>query len=140
MLEVGLLELVAGLEGLVEDGVGEQVAHLQADERLAAARGGRGDVGVEAVVGSVFVLEEGLALDVDGFNECGHVFLRTVRKRYCCEGHRRPHVLQMRQPRTTHLSCSAVSGTCNPRALEIRLNASLAVESFEAHHRRQQDG
>src|SRR6185369_3172790 len=30
--EVGLLELVAGLECLVEDGAGKQVAHLEANE------------------------------------------------------------------------------------------------------------
>ena len=40
-LKVRLLELVTGLEGLVKDGAGEEVAHLQADQGLAAAGGGR---------------------------------------------------------------------------------------------------
>ena len=70
--EVWLLELVAGLEGLVEDGAGEQVAHLEADEGLAAARGGRVDLGVQAGVGGVLKLEERLALDFDCIDECGH--------------------------------------------------------------------
>jgi hypothetical protein len=42
-LEVRLLEPFAGFEGLVEDGARQQVAHLQADEGLAAARRGRGN-------------------------------------------------------------------------------------------------
>ena len=57
-LEVGLFELVLGLEGLLEDGVGEKVAHLEADEGLASACGGGGDVGVEADVRGVLVFEK----------------------------------------------------------------------------------
>jgi hypothetical protein len=37
--EIRLTELFAGLEGLVEHGTGQHVAHLQPDECLAAARG-----------------------------------------------------------------------------------------------------
>ena len=70
--EVGLLEFVAGLEGLVEDGAGEQVAHLEADQGLAAARSGRGDFDVKAVVRGVFELEVHFALDIDGVDQCGH--------------------------------------------------------------------
>src|SRR5580698_7754780 len=36
-LQVGLFELVLGFEGLVKDGAGEEVAHLEAHQRLAAA-------------------------------------------------------------------------------------------------------
>ena len=80
-LEVRLLELVAGLEGLVEDGAGEQVAHLEANQGLAAARGGGGDFHVEAVVGCVFKLEVHLALDFDGVNQCGHGLILAAWKR-----------------------------------------------------------
>ena len=48
--EVGLLELLAGLERPVEHGPRQQVAHLEAHERLPAARGRLRDVHVEAVV------------------------------------------------------------------------------------------
>ena len=70
--EVGLLELVLGLEGSLEDGIGQQVAHFQAHKRLTAAGCGRADVGIEAGVGDVFEFEYGLALDVDCFDECCH--------------------------------------------------------------------
>ena len=69
--KVRFLELVLGLEGLLEDGRGEKVAHLEADESLASARGGCGDVGLDAGVRGVVELEDGLALDVDSFDECG---------------------------------------------------------------------
>ena len=77
-LQVRLLEAVAGLEGLVEDRPGEQVAHLEADQRLAAARRGRGNLGLHAVVRGVFKLEVHLALDGNRFNQCGHGFLKRT--------------------------------------------------------------
>ena len=46
-LQVWFLEFFARFEGLVEDGAGEQVAHLEADEGLASTRGGRADVEFE---------------------------------------------------------------------------------------------
>ena len=77
-LQVRLLEAVAGLEGLVEDRLGEQVAHLEADERLAAARRGRGNLGLHAVIGRVLKLEVHLALDGNRFNQCGHKILKML--------------------------------------------------------------
>ena len=65
--EVWLLELLSGLEGLIEDGLGQQVAHLEPNERLPAARRRLGDLDVEAVIGRVLELEEHLALDLDRF-------------------------------------------------------------------------
>jgi len=37
VFKIGLLELLAGLESLVEDGARQQVAHLEPNEGLAAA-------------------------------------------------------------------------------------------------------
>src|SRR5690606_2231935 len=71
-LEIGFLELLASLEGLVEDGLREQVAHLYTDERLPAARRRLRDLDVEAVVRSAFEFEERLPLDIDRFNQAGH--------------------------------------------------------------------
>ena len=76
-LEVGLFEAVAGLEGFVKDGAGEQVAHLEADEGLAAAGGGGGDLGFKTVEGGVFKLKVHLAFDGDCFNQGGHGFLKN---------------------------------------------------------------
>jgi hypothetical protein len=39
-LQVGLLKLFTGFEGPVEDRIGQEVAHFNADQRLAAARSG----------------------------------------------------------------------------------------------------
>src|ERR1035438_9901868 len=75
-LQVGLLELVTGLECLVEDGAGEQVTHLEADQGLAAASGGRGDLDVQAAEGGVFEFEEHFALYFDGVDQSSHGFLR----------------------------------------------------------------
>ena len=80
-LQVRLLEALAGLEGLVEDGAGDQVAHLEPDQRLAAAGRGGGDLGFHAVVGGVLEFEVHLALDGNRFQQCGHGFL----KRQACE-------------------------------------------------------
>ena len=76
-LEVGLGEALLGLEGLVEDGSGDEIAHFEADESLASACSGGGDVGVEAGVGCGLELEHGFALDVDCFNEGCHGFQYT---------------------------------------------------------------
>ena len=73
-LQVRLLEFFAGFEGLVEDGAREQVAHLEADEGLAAAGRGRGDLGFKAVVRSAFKLKDHFAFYGDCFNQCGHGF------------------------------------------------------------------
>src|SRR5690349_677723 len=68
--EVWLLELLAGLEGLVEHGASEQVSHLDAHQRLAASRRRFGNLHVDTVVRSVLELEERLALDFDRLDEC----------------------------------------------------------------------
>ena len=70
--QVGLFELVLGLKGLIEDGAGEEVTHLEAHQRLAATSGGGGDVGVETDIGFVLELEEMFAFNVDCFDQCGH--------------------------------------------------------------------
>jgi hypothetical protein len=71
-LEIRLAELLGGLEGLVEHGPRQQVPHLDADERLPAARRRLRDFDVEAVIRRVLELEEHLSLDVDRFNQAGH--------------------------------------------------------------------
>ena len=71
--QIGLGKLLAGLEGLVEHRTRQQVPHLQAHERLAAARGRARDLEVDADVGRVFELEERLPLDLDGFYQAGHI-------------------------------------------------------------------
>jgi hypothetical protein len=70
--EVGFFKFVFGLEGLVLHGIGEHVAHLDADEGLAATCGRGGDVLFEAAVGCAFEFEKHFALYVDGVDECGH--------------------------------------------------------------------
>src|SRR5450755_424225 len=75
-IEVRLFESLAGFEGLVEDGAGKKVAHLQADQGLAASSGGGGNVRFQAHVGSVFELEKHFTFYVDSIDECGHDFLR----------------------------------------------------------------
>jgi hypothetical protein len=77
-VEIGLLKFLARLEGLVDHSAGEKVAHFQPAQRLPAARGGGADLRIHAVVGSVFKLEEGFALDVDCVDERGQFgkFLR----------------------------------------------------------------
>ena len=74
-LQIRLLELLAGFEGLVEDRTRKQVTHLQPNQRLSAPRGGRRDVHVEAVIGGVFKFEIHLALDIDCVNQCGHGYI-----------------------------------------------------------------
>src|SRR5215471_5684435 len=71
-VEIGLAEFVSGLEGLVEDGARQQVAHLDADERLAAPGCRLRDLDVETVVRGALELEVHFAFDVDRFNESGH--------------------------------------------------------------------
>jgi hypothetical protein len=67
--EVRFLEFLARLERLVEHGSGQQIPHLDADERLSAARRGRRDIDREAMVRRVFELEERLPFDLDGFDQ-----------------------------------------------------------------------
>lgn len=55
--EVRFPELVGRLEGLVEDRLREQVAHLGAHEGLPAARRRLRDLDVDAVIRRVFELE-----------------------------------------------------------------------------------
>src|SRR5450759_5252273 len=74
-LEVRLLESVTGLECLVKDRTGEKVAHLQADQGLAAPGGRGGNLRFQAHERRVFQLEKHFALYVDGINQCGHDFL-----------------------------------------------------------------
>jgi hypothetical protein len=71
--EIRLAELLAGLEGLVEHRARQQVAHLDADERLPAARRRFRDVDVDDVRRCVLVFEEHLSLDVDGFDQAAHL-------------------------------------------------------------------
>ena len=78
MDEIGLLELLAGLEGLVEDRARQQVAHLEAHQRLPAAGRRLRHLDVEAVVRRVLVFEEHLALDVDRFNQRCHCDLDRI--------------------------------------------------------------
>ena len=77
-VQVGLLELVAGLERLVKDGAGEQIAHLQADQRLSATGGRSVHLHVKAVEGRAVQFEKHFALDVDGIDQCGHGSLRGL--------------------------------------------------------------
>jgi hypothetical protein len=72
--EVGLLKLFAGFEGALEDGVGEEVPDLEADEGLSSAGGGSVDFGFEAGEGDVVELEEGSFLDVDCVDQGCHRF------------------------------------------------------------------
>src|ERR1700687_2001284 len=75
-LQVRLLELVTGLECLVKDRAGEEVAHLQADQGLAAPGGGGVHLRIQTVEGSAFKLEKHFTLYVDGIDQCGHDFLK----------------------------------------------------------------
>ena len=68
LLEIGLLELLTGLEGLFKDSIRQQITHLDAYERLTAAGGGRVYVDIHAIERCVFVLKQCLALDVDRFD------------------------------------------------------------------------
>ncbi len=77
-LQVRLLEPVAGLERLVEDRAREQVAHLQTDQGLPAPRRGGGNLCIHAVIRGVFKLEIHLALYGNGFDQCGHGFLKRT--------------------------------------------------------------
>jgi hypothetical protein len=52
--EVGLFKLVAGLECLIEDCAGEEIAHFEADERLCSPGGGGGYLRFQAVEGAVW--------------------------------------------------------------------------------------
>ncbi len=90
MLQVRLLELFAGFEGLVEDRARKQVAHLQADQSLAAAGRGRGNFGLQAVIRRAFKLKNHLALYFDCFNQCGHAFPEKVIGRRARGALRRP--------------------------------------------------
>ncbi len=74
-LEVRLLESVTGLEGLVKDRAGKKVAHLQANQGLAAPGGRGGNLRFQAHERRVFQLEKHFALYVYGIDQCGHVFL-----------------------------------------------------------------
>jgi hypothetical protein len=71
-IEVGLLEFLTRLEGLVEDRLRDQVAHLQADQGLAAARRGLRHLDVQAVIRRILELEVHLPLDLDRFQQSGH--------------------------------------------------------------------
>jgi len=51
-----------------QNGASEQVAHLQANQGLAAAGGGCGNFRFHAEIGSVFELEEHLSLYADGID------------------------------------------------------------------------
>ncbi|MNC86354.1 hypothetical protein D3C83_20080 [compost metagenome] len=66
--QVRVAELLAGLEGLVEDGAGDQVAHLQADQCLPAARRRFRHLDVQAMVGRILEFEVRLPLDLNGFD------------------------------------------------------------------------
>src|SRR5579863_6738874 len=73
-LQVRLLELVARLECLLEDRVGEKVAHFQAHQGLATTGRGRIHLCFEAIEWRVFKLEQSLAFDANRVDECGHGF------------------------------------------------------------------
>ena len=62
-------------------GVGEQVPHLDADERLAPACGRLGHVDVDAVVRCTFVLEEHLPFDLDRFDQGCHEPIHLTQSR-----------------------------------------------------------
>jgi hypothetical protein len=70
--QIGLVELLSGLERPVENGAGEQVAHLQPHEGLPAAGRGLRHVDVETVIRGVLVLEIHLPLDLDRLNHARH--------------------------------------------------------------------
>src|ERR1017187_1534911 len=74
--QVRLLEPVTGLAGLVKDGAVEKVAHLQADQGLAAPGGRGGNLRFQAHEWRVFQLKKHFALYVDGIDQCGHDLLR----------------------------------------------------------------
>src|SRR5450631_2500418 len=74
-LEVRLLESVTGLECLVKNCPCEKVAHLQADQGLAAPGGRSGNLHFQAHEWRVFQFEKHFALYVDGINQCSHDFL-----------------------------------------------------------------
>jgi len=75
VIEIGLAELLPRLEGLVEHRLRQQVPHLDADQRLAAAGGGLRHLDIEAVVRGVLELEKHFSLDCDGFNQGGHAVI-----------------------------------------------------------------
>jgi hypothetical protein len=70
--QIGLVELLAGLEGAIEDRLREHVAHLDPHQRLTAAGGRLGHLDVQAVVRRAFVFEIGLPLDFNRFEHAGH--------------------------------------------------------------------
>jgi hypothetical protein len=71
-VEIGLPELLAGLEALVEDGAGEQIPHLDSDQRLAAPGCRFRNLDVQTVVRGILELEVHLALDLDRLNHRRH--------------------------------------------------------------------
>ena len=70
--EVGLSKFLAGFEGFVEDRARDEVAHLDAHERLPSASGRAGHFDIEGVIRRAFVLEKHLSLDIYCFNERCH--------------------------------------------------------------------
>src|SRR5580692_8051030 len=79
-IDVGLLEFVAGLECLLKDRIGKQVAHLQAHQGLAAARGRCVYFCFQTAERIVFVLKECLTFDVDSIDQRGHEVPLKVRQ------------------------------------------------------------
>src|ERR1700760_3991498 len=71
-LQVRLLKLVSGLEGLVEDRAFQHIAHPQPHHHLPATRRRRRYLRLHAVIGSVFKLKRHLPLHINRINQCGH--------------------------------------------------------------------
>jgi len=70
--QIGFGEFLAGLERAVEHGAGQEVAHLDAHERLATPGRRLRDVDFDAVIRGVFVLEVRLSFDLDRFYQGSH--------------------------------------------------------------------
>jgi hypothetical protein len=58
--------------GVLSKTLGQQIPHLDPDQRLTAARRRPRNLDFEAVVRRSFVLEVHLPLDIDSFNETSH--------------------------------------------------------------------
>ena len=74
--EIRFSELFTRLEGLVEDGSGQQIPHLDPHERLPAACRRSRDFDVEAVIRGALEFEEHLPFNSDRFNEGSHGYPR----------------------------------------------------------------
>jgi hypothetical protein len=79
-LHVRLFEFVVRFECLLKDGAGEKIAHLEAHQRLPAARSWGIYLGFEADERYVLVLKQGPALHVDCIDQNGHNFFSSIRR------------------------------------------------------------